>query len=134
VQYAKIEIYNIQGKKVLFLNESNISYATLDGCYGSETCSEEEVIYTATNDIESEKDKVIIFPNPSGNEIVIAFDEYRSGLCSIFDIDGRKVYEVRFDGQKNVKVDVAGFVRGSYFIKFINEDFGQIIVNKFVKI
>ena len=103
----------------LFSNncESELHYEITDaGCY------------TALPDPLSE-DYILISPNPAGSEITIRSDKPVSRI-SIIDLTGKVMQFERYEGKKNVVVDITGHPCGIYIVTV--ETVSGISVHKLV--
>ena len=70
---------------------------------------------------------IIIYPNPASDELFI--DGFtKNVIISIFDISGKLL---RKEQLKTKQIDISGFSKGMYFIKFTTEE--GSFVRKFVK-
>ncbi|MFT6337421.1 MAG: hypothetical protein ACJATI_004184 [Halioglobus sp.] len=84
----------------------------------------------SSNDIRVE-DSVLIFPNPSQDNITIAgeLDKYD---ISILSIDGSFQKDLSASGQE-IGFDFSSFPSGVYMIRFVDKDNGKLIFEKVVK-
>lgn len=112
----------------------------------SEKCPNEEVIFSnevvinykdctgvATENL-FDAGAVSVFPNPTSNEINIAFEkQFLEMLISVFDSQGQVVFKnIIPSGVSNFKIEVADFPNGIYFVRLENEEnFGTSRISKF---
>ena len=74
-----------------------------------------------------------IYPVPAGESITACWDKERDGEIIIFDMMGRQLINNRFQGVKELKLNVSGLEEGSYLysINFVRDDIvrtGKIII------
>ncbi len=86
-----------------------------------------------TNDNGSIEDKLIIYPNPSnGNINIRALIDLGEATISIFDINGREVYNQEVTLQDTVNVNAENLRTGVYIIKIEGTDYShtaKLIIN-----
>ncbi len=68
----------------------------------------------------NERNKLVLFPNPSTNEINIDFKEITSGELSIRDIFGKEILNKKISNQDKISMATYSFATGIYSINFIN--------------
>lgn len=84
--------------------------------------------YTLNNE-NFKTSKVVVYPNPTIDYIVIAGVESES-IAEIFSITGQKLIEVSFSNE--IKVSLSDVTAGVYWVKILNENlsyFRKLIVN-----
>lgn len=78
--------------------------------------------------LETEKNKLNIYPNPSSNNIYVeGFDLGQTFV--IYDIRGQKILESNFTEQKSI--DISSLIGGVYFISIVQN--GKQVLERFVK-
>ena len=111
----------------------------------SEKCPDKEVVFSNEVDIHYkncivatdnlfELGTVSVFPNPTSEDINVAFEkQYSEMLISIFNSQGQLVFENMIpSGVSNFKINATEFPNGIYFLQLKNEeDFGSTRISKF---
>jgi hypothetical protein len=73
-----------------------------------------------------------VFPNPVVEKLNLVIPiEHINGILTIYNIAGQKVYQNSILST-NTQIDVSGYTKGSYYIKYIND--WIILYNKIIKI
>lgn len=89
------------------------------------------VTNTTSNPIQSEcgvtgpnynGQSILIFPNPSINNITIAYSSNEKPIIEIFDVDGRCLFKKQTTNEHFINIDVSKYSQGVYFVKAIFED------------
>lgn len=85
---------------------------------------------------KDEKGKIIVYPNPSKNNLTINFSELKKEIIQasvvISDLNGKIIYTEKLaDQQENLKVNTTGFSNGVYFITVKNTN-KNIARSKFI--
>ena len=79
------------------------------------------------SDAESEKNEILIYPNPANQEFTLAVNlngKEWIGTIQIFDMMGQKIYEEKIQAQAGIvheKIDPGNISGGMYMIKIIAE-------------
>ena len=85
------------------------------------------------NDQGSFQNNFIIYPNPSNGEISIkSRNEVGNTTISIFDINGRKVFNQQIEIHGTARVNISGLSSGLYLIKIESDNLSQtskLIIN-----
>jgi len=86
----------------------------------------------------SQNSQVTIFPNPANELLYVSFSQTISSFVeiSISDISGRAIYRNDFqaaEGQNLIRVPVAAFQNGLYFLQIIDARRGYLKTLKFIK-
>ena len=90
-------------------------------------------IVTGIEFIEFNKDKILVYPNPSNDIITVELQELKSVqsyMISIYDIKGQLINDFLTSGNKT-NIDVSAFSGGIYIVKAKRGNF--ITTGKFVK-
>ncbi len=70
-----------------------------------------------------------LYPNPASDQLVVEFNEKRSGTCQVLSASGQSVARFNYEGVR-AALDVSAFSKGMYFLKFQSHD-GKIDIEKF---
>ena len=73
----------------------------------------------------------LIFPNPSSNNITIAFSSNEKPIVEIFDINGCCIFRKKSTSEHLINIDVSKYSQGVYIVKTIFKDSvisGKLIV------
>jgi len=88
--------------------------------------------YLFQNEI-SLHERLISFPNPAGNEIIINFGQERSGWVEVFSENGIKVLNQGFYNQQHLKIETTDFPGGIYIYRLYSTDGQWVSTGKFIK-
>lgn len=69
---------------------------------------------------QTEKKKLLIYPNPAVNNITIKFPNIKQIL--VYDIHGRIVKNIATSKTSNTQINISGLHKGIYMIKVISTD------------
>lgn len=107
----------------------SLKVITKDGCTDSVT----KTIYTTSVGGSIVDNNINVYPNPSNGLFTIYFgQEPRSNvLIQVYNLEGRKVYEDKFPGNKTVQVNMQGVPASIYLLKIST---GEYETNKIVHI
>ena len=98
------------------------------------------VIYTidtsalSTNDIENKSQLTPLataYPNPTKNKLTLKFHEDAEYLITLFQLDGRKIFETRSTNKLTHEIETSALSEGIYFIKIKSKSSNTLI--KFIK-
>lgn len=86
-----------------------------------DTCSTSQNVF----EIENERDNIVIYPNPTSENFKIKFHTKIDNLTvSIYSINGRKIYEIKFINIENeVKINNLKAEKGLYFVRIRTDEF-----------
>ena len=73
-----------------------------------------------TGILQSESDKILIYPNPATNELKIT-SLFPISSVSITDICGKTLYHKSCSGGKNISLELSSLASGLYFIGIEND-------------
>jgi hypothetical protein len=95
-------------------------------------CYKEDTIVGIRNGNDIETERIIIFPNPAANNIVIDSRDHAIEQITLFNYLGKKVDEIicDFPSKKNI-LDVSKFPEGIYVIRIIsskNKEFKENLI------
>jgi hypothetical protein len=79
---------------------------------------------TAIDDLEIEKDNIVIFPNPANETLIVEVQNISTtnNKISIFNAIGKEVYHTMVNkGIFNIEIDTRKLIAGTYFLKFDSE-------------
>ena len=71
---------------------------------------------------DSNLDSVILYPNPTQNVVTIVSPQIIVTSATVYDIQGRIVYEVDFKNQTNYQIDLSAMEAALYFIEIATEN------------
>ena len=100
----------------------------------------QSVIYTinpsalSINDIENKSQLTPIataYPNPTKNKLTLKFHEDAEYLITLFQLDGRKIFETRSTNKLTHEIKTSSLSEGIYFIKIKSRSSNTLI--KFIK-
>jgi len=103
-------IYNLQGNRnpfidsidlVCFIDFSNMTYIS-NGCVASVD--------------ELSNDAISLYPNPSNDEVSVAFNDGVIISYSVIDLQGREIANSANVNAKSLTMNVANFNAGSYIV------------------
>ncbi|MFM2266659.1 MAG: Secretion system C-terminal sorting domain [Bacteroidota bacterium] len=89
--------------------------------------------YVSTNDLPDAVSKIIVYPNPTADQLHLAWEQplAQAGACEIYDVSGRKVVANALpSGALAHTVDVSNYATGLYFYRIRLEN--AQTVGKFV--
>ena len=98
------------------------------------------VIYTinpsalSINDIENKSQLTPLataYPNPTKNKLTLKFHEDAEYLITLFQLDGRKIFETRSTNKLTHEIETSALSEGIYFIKIKSKSSNTLI--KFIK-
>jgi hypothetical protein len=82
------------------------------------------------------KGSMKIYPNPLSNQVTLNIDFaeniYKNGSISVFESNGKPIYQKNVEGQDAVQINVNDWARGLYLIRLTTNE-GQTILSKFVR-
>jgi len=81
-----------------------------------------------------EKEEVSLFtvyPNPASDIINVDFGSEKSGLLTVYNLQGQRLSTQRVRKQRTTQVTLAGFPDGLHLMKFVDEK-GNESVESFV--
>jgi Secretion system C-terminal sorting domain len=82
------------------------------------------------------KGSMKIYPNPLSNQATLNIDfaenSYKNASISVFESNGKPIYQKNVEGQDAVQINVNDWARGLYLIRLTTNE-GQTILSKFVK-
>lgn len=79
------------------------------------------------NDNGSIQNNFIMYPNPSTGEVNIVSRNYMGAVeLSIFDVNGRKVFETAFETQGIQNINVSALNTGLYIVKIKGAEYSQV--------
>ena len=77
------------------------------------------------------KHEVKIYPNPTANQITLAFDQLTSGQIHLFNLTGQQVLIEQITQTKTHQISVADLPKGVYFVTIKTEN--TTITKKIIK-
>jgi hypothetical protein len=86
-------------------------------------------LYTSTKEISANKNKILIYPNPTKNEINIE-SSAQIDYCEIVDVQGRSFLKEKL-GSQNARLDIRKLNAGIYFLRISSE--GKVETRKIIK-
>jgi hypothetical protein len=98
------------------------------------------VIYTinpsalSINDIENKSQLTPLataYPNPTKNKLTLKFHEDAEYLITLFQLDGRKIFETTSTNKLKYEIKTSALSEGIYFIKIKSKSSNTLI--KFIK-
>ena len=104
--------------KILLTEDPATSY-TPEGMGPDETLAS-----SAVDPATRENDLLSVFPNPASNlvNIQVKDSQFKAGTLKIFDLQGRLVKNIVFEGNNELTADVSGLESGVYFMKLEQGD------------
>lgn len=129
-QYSDSRQATIQAAKILFGECSIEHQTTIDAWYAVGIGSLHDCDYTLSiEDAIALDDEILLYPNPTNQEINIELPYKITGQIQIYDATGKLVDEFT-DSNLVIKRDVSSLESGVYFINFIIEN--HIVRKRFI--
>ncbi len=85
---------------------------------------------TAAKETKASGNSIILYPNPSNNEIIVKFDHSNTAAITINDVTGKVVLSID-NYENNQRINIAALANGLYFVK-VKID-GETSALKFLK-
>jgi len=74
------------------------------------------------SNLESQKQSVVIYPNPAVDLLFLKFNKFSSGRIEVFSTFGNLILTQNFAGQNLIKLNLADVTKGVYLIKIIQRE------------
>jgi Secretion system C-terminal sorting domain len=82
------------------------------------------------------KGSMKVYPNPLSNQATLSIDfaenSFKNASISVFESNGKPIYQKNVEGQDAVQINVNDWAHGLYLIRLTTND-GQTILSKFVR-
>jgi len=76
-------------------------------------------INETSNSLLTAKNQIKIYPNPTNYELrIINYDWQQGDMVELFDMNGRRVYSTRANG--NTTIDISAYQQGNYILRIGN--------------
>jgi hypothetical protein len=90
------------------------------------------VFNTSVTESKTDLHSILLYPNPATDELFITCTGLtKNAVCEIYDVNGKRILEVRGWKLEGQKMDVRGFADGLYFVRIT--DGNNVFSEKFVK-
>jgi chitodextrinase len=123
---SELATVNVANPPTVPDTQANITVTAQDGF----TQTTYTINYIGTSSLQEQnihKD-ILIFPNPTQQEIRIVLGEQGTGIVSIFDTSGQKIQgDIFIDNEKKIKL--GHITKGAYFVR-IDMGQGQVVTKK----
>jgi allantoicase len=63
-----------------------------------------------------------IYPNPSNGIVNITLGNYENSTISIYDLNGKKVKELKTNELNNITLDLSSLKKGAYIVKLSDKE------------
>jgi len=73
-----------------------------------------------------------IYPNPSSSSVEFLMKDAKFNRISVISIEGKKVYENRFENKNTFQLDISNFANGLYIVSVVSDD-GKLYTVKLIK-
>lgn len=73
-----------------------------------------------------------IYPNPSSSSVEFLMKDAKFNKISVISIEGKKVYENRFENKNTFQLDISNFANGLYIVSVVSDD-GKLYTEKLIK-
>jgi len=73
-----------------------------------------------------------IYPNPSNSSVEFLMKDAKFNKISVISIEGKKVYENRFENKNTFLLDISNFANGLYIVSVVSDD-GKLYTEKLIK-
>ncbi|MBN2682468.1 MAG: T9SS type A sorting domain-containing protein, partial [Bacteroidales bacterium] len=90
------------------------------------------VLVTKTN-LLLYKDKILLYPNPTNNQINIEFATQLVGSINFYDLTGKKVISTSISGENKKIINVSELKSGMYFLEIVNKNTNENTTYKIIK-
>ena len=89
-------------------------------------------LLTNIDEVKNVDAGVVVYPNPTQDNIEIRFDKPFTGALNILDINGKVLEKKKFVSQNEITIDLTSFKSGLYIVRLSYGD--QLVTYKVVKI
>jgi len=114
--------------KAVHMNNSNAAFA----------CSNRGSIYRlgtfSSSEEILEEAKILIFPNPFSNRILIEFESPKIGVIEIYDTQGQRIQRMEILSEKSIEVELNDSNSNIFFLNFLEKDSNYKIVKKLIRL
>lgn len=92
------------------------------------------IVRSSQSVYSSKKKQFLIYPNPTDENLMIEFPQKRfSGKVKLYNIYGELVYELMIDKSQKIKLNLAKYPKGLYFVSLTEQYNGVSELYKIVK-
>ncbi len=90
-------------------------------------------IVNSLDDSPFEKEAFSIFPNPFSDQLTIDFSTPKSGLITVYDIQGKLIRQIEINHQKSISIDLSQVPANLLTVSFLDADTDVVSTKRIVR-